>query len=115
VIAKQYDVVCVEDINLRGIAGGLHLGKATNDNGFGLFRTLLKYKLEDQGKQFIVIDKWYPSSKTCSCCGHVNPELKLSDRIYFCPRCNLRIDRDHNAAINIKYEGLRILGYGSTA
>lgn len=114
-IAKQYDAVCVEDINLRGIAGGLHLGKATNDNGFGLFRSLLKYKLLDQGKHFVVIDKWYPSSKTCSCCSHINSDLKLSDRIYYCPKCNLRIDRDHNAAMNIKYEGLRILGFGSTA
>lgn len=114
-IAKQYDAVSVEDINLRGIAGGLHLGKATNDNGFGLFRTLLRYKLEDQGKHFVVIGKWYPSSKTCSNCGHVNSDLKLSDRIYLCPKCNLRIDRDHNAAINIKFEGLRILGYGSSA
>ena len=75
-IAKQYDAVCVEEINLRGIARGLHLGKATYDNGFGLFRTLLKYKLEDQGKHFVVIGRWYPSSKTCSCCGHINPDLK---------------------------------------
>ncbi len=115
VIAKQYDAVCVEDINLRGMAGGLHLGKATNDNGFGLFRTLLRYKLENQGKHFVMINKWYPSSKTCSCCGYVKSDLKLSDRIYFCPKCNLRIDRDHNAAINIKFEGLRVLGLSSAA
>lgn len=108
-IAKQYDVVCVEDINLMGIAGGLRLGKATNDNGFGLFRTLLQYKLEDQGKHFVVIDKWFPSSKTCSCCGHIHSALKLKDRIYTCPACDFIMDRDHNAAINIKYEGLRVL------
>lgn len=108
-IAKKYDTVCVEDLHLRGIAGGLKLGKATMDNGFGLFRTLLQYKLEDQGKHFVVINKWYPSSKECSHCGHINKELKLSDRVYVCPKCNLIIDRDHNAATNIKKEGLRKL------
>ena len=108
-IAKRYNVVCVEDINLRGMAGSLRLGKATNDNGFGKFRELLKYKLEDQGKHFVVIDKWYPSSKTCRHCNHVHKELKLSDRVYSCPGCGSLILRDPNSAINIKKEGLRIL------
>lgn len=108
-IAKKYNVVCLEDINLRGMAGCLKLGKATNDNGFGLFRTLLKYKLEEQGKHYVVIGKWYPSSKTCSNCDYVHQELKLSDRFFLCPCCGMVLDRDHNAAINIKKEGLRIL------
>ena len=63
-IAKQYDAVFVEDINLRGMAGSLKLGKSTNDNGFGMFRTMLEYKLTSQGKTFVKIDRWYPSSKT---------------------------------------------------
>lgn len=109
-IANSYDAVFVEDINLRGMAGGLHLGKSTNDNGFGLFRLFLEYKLAEQGKVFHKIDKWYPSSKTCNNCGFVNSNLTLSDREWTCPSCGLTHDRDVNAAINIKQEGLRSLG-----
>lgn len=107
-IAKQYDAVCVEDINLKGMAGSLKLGKSTNDNGFGMFRQMLKYKLEQQGKQYIVIDKWYPSSKMCHECGCVNQELTLKDRTWVCPDCGAEISRDLNAALNIRDEGLRI-------
>ena len=105
-IANSYDAVCVEDINLRSMSGGLKLGKATNDNGFGMFRTYLKYKLEEQGKQFVVIDKWYPSTKTCHCCGYVNNELTLKDRSWTCPGCGTHHNRDINAAIVIKEAGL---------
>lgn len=108
-IAKKYDIVCVEDINLKNMARSLKLGKSTHDNGFGQFRTFLKYKLEEQGKHYVVIDKWCPSSKMCRHCGHVHKELKLSDREYECPNCKTLIKRDHNAAINIKNEGLRML------
>ena len=108
-IANSYDAVVVEDINLRGLAGALKLGKATNDNGFGMFRTFLKYKLEDQGKQLITIDKFYPSSKLCHECGYIHKELILKDRTWACPSCNTFHDRDFNAAVNIKNEGIRIL------
>lgn len=108
-IAKNYNVVVVEDLNLQGLSGTLKLGKATHDNGFGMFRVFLKYKLEDRGKHFVVIDKWYPSSKTCGTCGHIHKELKLKDRVHKCPSCNTESDRDFNAAINIKREGLRML------
>ena len=108
-IANSYDAVCVEDINLRALAGCLKLGKSTNDNGFGMFRTFLKYKLEDQGKHYVVVNKWYASSKTCSHCGFIYKELKLSERSWTCKKCGIAHDRDFNAATNIKREGFRLL------
>lgn len=105
-IAKQYDAVFVEDINLRGLAGALKLGKSTNDNGFGIFRTMLAYKLTSRGKTFAKIDKWYPSSKTCSICGLIKDDLTLADRSWTCSGCGATHNRDHNAAINIRNVGL---------
>lgn len=105
-IAKQYDAVFVEDINLRGLAGSLKLGKSTNDNGFGMFRTMLEYKLTSQGKTFAKIDRWYPSSKTCSVCGFIKDDLTLADRSWTCSGCGTTHNRDHNAAINIRNVGL---------
>ena len=105
-IAKQYDAVFVEDINLRGLAGSLKLGKSTNDDGFGMFRTMLEYKLTSQGKTFAKTDKWYPSSKTCSVCGFIKNDLTLADRVWTCSACGTTHNRDHNAAINIRNVGL---------
>ena len=105
-IAKQYDAVFVEDVNLRGMAGSLKLGKSTNDNGFGMFRTMLEYKLTSQGKTFAKIDRWYPSSKTCSVCGLIKDDLTLADRSWICSGCGTTHNRDHNAAINIRNVGL---------
>jgi putative transposase len=109
-IANAVDVVCVEDIDMKSMSKGLKLGKSTADNGFGLFRQMLKYKLEDQGKYFVVINKWYASSQTCNICNVVNPAIKdLKIRSWVCENCGTLHDRDHNAAINIKNEGLRQL------
>lgn len=107
-LADEYDIVCVEDINMTEMAQSLKLGKSTNDNGFGMFRDILSYKLDDRGKVFVKIDKWFPSSKLCRHCGTVNSELTLSDRIWTCS-CGAVINRDENAAINIMNEGLRML------
>ena len=109
-IANQYDVVCVESLNMKAISNKkFHNGKATMDNGYGMFCDMLKYKLAERGKSFIKISKWYPSSQTCSCCGARHKEMKdLSIRTLKC-NCGLEIDRDYNAAINIKNEGLRLL------
>lgn len=107
-LANKYDIVCVEDINMQSMARSLKLGKSTNDNGFGMFRNILSYKLSDRGKAFIKIDKWFPSSKMCRYCGSINHELTLSDRVWTCS-CGATINRDENAAINIMNEGLRIL------
>ena len=109
-IANRYDVVCVEDLNLKAMANkGFGNGKATLDNGYGMFLNMLEYKLSDRGKYIIKVDKWYPSSQLCHCCGQMHPEMKdLSIRKMRCD-CGLIMDRDQNAAINIKKEGLRML------
>ena len=107
-IANQYDVVCVESLNMRSMANkGFGNGKATMDNGYGMFLNMLEYKLSDRGKTLVKVDKFYPSSQLCSCCGN-RRKLELSERKYICA-CGLEIDRDLNAAINIKNEGLRLL------
>ena len=107
-IANQYDVVCVEDLNMTAIGNkGFKNGKATYDNGYGMFLDMLEYKLSDRGKTLVKVDKFYPSSQLCSYCGN-RKKLALSERKYICT-CGLEIDRDLNAAINIKNEGLRLL------
>ncbi len=107
-IANSYDVVCVEALNMRSMSNqGFGNGRATMDNGHGLFLNMLEYKLNDRGKHFVKVDKWFPSTQTCSCCGS-RTKLSLAERIYKCD-CGLSINRDLNAAINIKNEGLRIL------
>ena len=93
------------------MAQTLKLAKNLTDNGFGMFRNFLKYKLEDRGKQIIKIDKWYPSSKTCNNCGNINQNLQLEDRIYTCEHCGLIIDRELNASINIKEVGSTLLAW----
>ena len=109
-IANQYDVVCVESLNMRAMSNkGFGNGKATLDNGYGMFLNMLEYKLADRGKYFVKVDKWFPSSQVCHCCGTLHKEMKsLSVRIMRCD-CGLTINRDWNAAINIKHEGLRQL------
>ncbi len=107
-ITNQYDVVCVENLDMQSIANkGFRNGKSTMDNAYGMFLSMLKYKMEEKGKYFVVVDKWYPSSQICSCCGKRH-KMPLSQRVYKC-ECGLVMDRDHNSAINIKQEGLRIL------
>lgn len=96
-LAEDYDAVCVEDLNLKGIAGGLHFGKGIQDNGYGQFLSMLGYKLEERGKYLIKVDRYFASSKICSVCGHKKKELALSERIYLC-ECGNRMDRDVNAA-----------------
>lgn len=108
--AENYDYVFVEDIDLRAMAGTLKLGKSTNDNGFGMFRVFLEYKMKNRGKIFHKIDKWYPSSKTCHCCGYIKEDLTLDDREWICPECHNIIDRDWNSAINILNQGFKELG-----
>jgi putative transposase len=109
-IANRYDVVCVEDLNMRSMSNkGFGNGKATLDNGYGLFLNMLEYKLSDRGKYFVKVDKWFPSSQICHNCGTLHPEMKdLSNRVMDCD-CGCHIDRDKNAAQNILQEGLRLL------
>ena len=109
-IANQYDVVCVETLDMKNMSNkGFGNGKATLDNGYGLFLTMLEYKLSDRGKYFVKVDKWYPSSQLCYCCGRQHKEMKnLLARQFVCD-CGYTNDRDVNASLNIKKEGLRLL------
>ena len=108
-IVNQYSFVAIEDLNMKAMAQTLNLGKSIMDNGWGMFTTFLKYKLEDKGGKLIKVDKWYPSSKTCHKCGYINKELTLKDRKWICPNCNDEIDRDYNASLNIRDEGYKML------
>lgn len=110
-IANQFDIVCVETLDMKAISNKkFKNGKATMDNGYGMFLNMLEYKLADRGKYFVKIGKWFPSSQMCSYCGYKNPETKdLRIRKWTCPQCGTVHDRDLNAAINIETEGLRIL------
>ena len=109
-IANLYDVVCVESLNMKSMSNkGFGNGKATLDNGYGMFLSMLEYKLSERNKYLVKVDKWFPSSQICHRCGEVHPEMKnLTIRTMKCD-CGLVISRDQNAAINILREGLRIL------
>ena len=109
-IANQHDVVCVESLNMSSMSNkGFGNGKATLDNGYGMFLSMLEYKLKERNKYLIKVDKWYPSSQICHHCGTLHPEMKdLRVRTIRCS-CGNTINRDHNAAINILSEGLRVL------
>ena len=91
----------MEDLNVSGMMKNRHLSKAIAEQGFYEFIRQIKYKCEFNGIEFIQVDRFYPSSKTCSCCGHIKKDLKLSDRVYVCEECGLVIDRDLNASINL--------------
>lgn len=108
-IANQYSCVCVEDLDMKALTNkGFGNGKATMDNGYGMFLKMLDYKLRDRGKYLVKVDKWYPSSQICSQCGNQH-KLMLSEKTYHCDKCSLSIDRDYNAAVNIRNEGYRLL------
>lgn len=107
-ISEAYDVVSVETLDMKGMSQGLHLGKGVMDNGYGMFVTMLEYKLKEKGKRLIYVDRFYPSSKTCSVCGRVKEKLPLSERTFIC-ECGNHMDRDINAAVNIREEAIRML------
>ena len=104
-LAGTYSDICIEDLNAAGMVRNHHLAKAVSDAAFGEFRRQLEYKTARTGAALHVIDRWYPSSKICSNCGRVKAKLSLNERTYRCDGCGLVIDRDLNAAINIKVAG----------
>lgn len=109
-IANVYDCVAIENLNMKAMSQALNFGKSVSDNGWGMFTAFLKYKLEEQGKVLKKLDKFFASSQICSCCGYKNPETKnLSIRAWDCPQCGTHHDRDVNAAINIRNEGMRLV------
>jgi putative transposase len=95
----------IEDLNVCGMVRNRHLARAISDCGWGEFRRQLAYKCQRYGRRLVVIDRWYPSSKTCSACGYRRAELSLSARHWECPCCGARHDRDINAAQNILAAG----------
>ncbi|WP_297214984.1 transposase [Thermoplasma sp.] len=109
-IAKQYDTIVIEDLNVQGMMQNHHIAKSLSDVSFYSFKQKLLYKAEKYGKNIIEIGRFDPSSKICSRCGNIKHDLKLSDRIYHCDVCGLTIDRDHNASKNIRKIGLIKVG-----
>lgn len=112
-LIRKYDVICCEDLNVKGLLRNHHLAKSITDASWSTFVTMLEYKAKWYGKTIFKIGRFYPSSKTCHCCGYIKEDLSLSDRYYTCPNCGKLIDRDLNAAKNILSEGLRNISAGT--
>ena len=108
-ILKSYDTVFMEDLNVQGMIRNHSLAKAIQEVGFYRFKEILQNKALVNGKQVVLVDRFYPSSKICSCCGYKKKDLKLRDRFWTCPECGASHDRDINASKNILAEGQRML------
>lgn len=108
-IVKNHDIICFENLNIRGMLKNKKLAKSISDVSWCEFIRQLTYKCKWYGKELITIDRWFPSSKTCHLCGYKKNDLQLKDRSWICPICKTTHDRDINAAINILNEGLRLL------
>jgi putative transposase len=106
---RESQAIAVEDLDVRGMERDRRLAKAVADASMSEMLRQLEYKCSWHGRRFVKVSRWYPSSKTCSCCGHVLEELPLSVRAWTCPACGARHDRDFNAALNIAREGARLL------
>jgi putative transposase len=107
-LVREFDVICIEDLNVKGLARGLH-ASAIHDAAFSEVRRQLSYKSDWYGKILVVVNRWYASSKSCSQCGHTLDRLRLDERRWRCPACGTWHDRDVNAARNLQGEGLRQL------
>ena len=105
-IVRDNDTIAIEDLNVCGMIRNRALARAISCTGWAEFRSMLEYKATRHGRALIAVDRWYPSSKTCSACGHLLAELSLSTRTWQCPSCGARHDRDVNAAKNILAAGL---------
>lgn len=108
-LLKYYDTICMEDLNVKGMLKNHNLAKAIQEVGFFRFKSVLFDKSVNNGKRVVFVDRFYPSSKTCSCCGYIYRRLTLKEREWKCPDCGEIHDRDLNAAMNILTEGERIL------
>ena len=108
IINRKPRFICIEDLNISGMMKNRHLSKAVQNQGFFEFRKQLEYKCNNSGIQLIIADRFYPSSKICSCCGKIKKDLKLSDRIYRCD-CGNVTDRDFQASVNLRAYGERFV------
>jgi putative transposase len=111
-LINENQVVCVESLQVKNMLRNRALAKSISDAGWGEFVRQLAYKADWAGRQLVAIDQWYPSSKRCSACGHVMDKMPLHIRAWRCPECSTELDRDVNAAINIKAAGLAVLALG---
>nr|DAX48569.1 MAG TPA: endonuclease [Caudoviricetes sp.] len=113
-LVRRYDVICIEDLNVKGMVRNHHLSKSISDASWGSFIAMISYKAEWNDKKVVKIDRFYPSSQTCSGCGYINQQVKdLSVREWKCPDCHAHHDRDVNAAINILRVGLNNTSAGT--
>ena len=108
-LINENQVICMEDLNVKGMLRNHKLAESIQEMNFGEFKRMLKYKANWYNRKIVYVDKFYPSSKTCHNCGYINKQLKLSDRQWKCPQCGEIVERDYNAALNILDEGLRII------
>jgi len=108
-LINENQIICMEDLNVKGMLKNHKLALSIQEMNFSEFRRILEYKSRWYNRQLVFVDRFYPSSKTCNYCGYINKTLKLSDRQWVCPNCGNIIERDYNAALNILNEGLRIL------
>ena len=113
-LINENQVICIEDLNVKGMVKNHRLAESISEMNFGGFVRMLEYKASWYGRIIVKVDRFYPSSKTCNHCGYVYKSLKLSERQWICPICGEVINRDYNAACNIKDEGMRIIGSSTT-
>ena len=111
-LVDRFDVIAIEDLNVAGMLKNHKLARAIADMGLGELRRQLEYKAAQRGKTVVVVSRWYPSSKTCSTCGHKVPKMSLSVRTWICPQCQTHHDRDVNAAVNLRTVAESSMGGG---
>lgn len=108
-LINENQVICIEDLNVKGIVRNHRLAESISEMNFGEFVRILEYKASWHGRVVVKVDRFYPSSKTCNRCGYIKKDLKLSERQWVCPECGELIDRDYNAACNIRDKGIEML------
>ena len=112
-ITMKYKYICIEDLKVSNMIKNRNLSKQIAEQGWREFRTMLEYKAGKNNCTIVTADRWFPSSQICSCCGNIlqgKDKLKLSQRVYHCHECGNKIDRDYNAAVNLKLYGMRAIG-----
>ena len=109
-LIDENQVICMEDLNVKGMSKNHRLAESILEMNFSEFRRMLEYKAKWYNRRIVFVDRFYPSSKTCHNCSYVNRELTLNDREWVCPQCGQTVSRDYNAALNILDEGMRIIG-----
>ena len=113
-MVQRFDAIYIEDLHLRGMVKNHNLARSVSDAGIGMITQMLVSKAERYGRTLVKIDRWFPSSKMCSCCGHINNAVVIGVKDWTCPACGVHHDRDDNAATNIKAVGHTVSAHGGT-